>query len=120
MYFEEGKDLGLKENIQSNFLKTVSAYANYHDGKIIFGIKDDKEVIGVSDVEKGRLSIENAINDNIFPRPTFLLGVERFEEKELIVLKVFKGNHPPYQYKKKAYQRQDSTTVEVDNISLQL
>ena len=39
---KENKHLELKENIDSNtFLKTISAFANYGDGKIIFGVADD-------------------------------------------------------------------------------
>ena len=34
----ESKDLEFKETITNSFLKTVSAFANYRDGKIIFGI----------------------------------------------------------------------------------
>lgn len=38
----EDKCLEFKENIQSNtFLKTISAFANYGTGEIIFGIDDD-------------------------------------------------------------------------------
>ena len=37
----ESKTLEYKENLSSNtFLKTISAYANYGEGKIIFGIND--------------------------------------------------------------------------------
>ena len=35
----ESRTLEYKENLSSNtFLKTISAYANYGEGKIIFGI----------------------------------------------------------------------------------
>ena len=37
----ESRTLEYKENLSSNtFLKTISAYANYGEGKIIFGIND--------------------------------------------------------------------------------
>ena len=46
----ENKNLEYKENTTSNtFLKTISAYANYGNGKIIFGIADNGTVIGISD-----------------------------------------------------------------------
>ena len=38
MGVREGFNLELKKEITKTFLKTVSAYANYNDGKIIFGI----------------------------------------------------------------------------------
>ena len=41
----ESRNLEYKENMDSStFMKTVSAYANYGDGVIIFGITDDGKV----------------------------------------------------------------------------
>ncbi|WP_041384543.1 ATP-binding protein [Sphaerochaeta pleomorpha] len=45
----------------SSFLKTVSAFANYRDGKIYFGIQDDGVVVGLDFVDQVKLQIENAI-----------------------------------------------------------
>lgn len=56
-----------KENITNTFLKTVSAFANYGDGEIRFGIKDDGTVFGVKDPIQMCLNIENKINDSIRP-----------------------------------------------------
>lgn len=41
---KETKTLEYKENITNTFLKTVSAYANYEGGQIIFGIDDDGNI----------------------------------------------------------------------------
>ena len=46
----ESRTLEYKENLSSNtFLKTISAYANYGEGKIIFGINDQGNIIGITD-----------------------------------------------------------------------
>jgi ATP-dependent DNA helicase RecG len=39
----------------SSFLKTVSVFANYRDGKIYFGIQDDGAVVGLDFVEQVKL-----------------------------------------------------------------
>ena len=45
---KESRNLEFKEMIQSNtFLKTVSAFANYGTGRIVFGIDDDGLVKGI-------------------------------------------------------------------------
>ena len=46
---KEHRELEFKESITNTFLKTVSAFANYGSGKIIFGISDDvaAQMIGV-------------------------------------------------------------------------
>ena len=116
---EERMDLEWKSNTNSNFLKTVSAFANYFDGDIVFGVEDDGHVIGISDINQEKLAIENAINDNIKPCPKYILRVETVENKKIIVLKVLKSPKPPYFYKKTVYQRQNTATIPVDEVAFQ-
>ncbi|MDQ2087355.1 ATP-binding protein [Herbivorax sp. ANBcel31] len=40
MQTKKSYNLEFKEVVSKTFLKTVSAYANYSDGKIIFGVDD--------------------------------------------------------------------------------
>lgn len=49
----ETRNLEFKETITSTFLKTVSAFSNYDGGTILFGIDDDGNIKGVSDIIKG-------------------------------------------------------------------
>ena len=44
---KENKRLEYKETISKTYLKTVSAFANFNDGEIIFGITDDYRVVGI-------------------------------------------------------------------------
>ena len=70
MIERESSDLEYKEIISNSFLKTVSAFANYSGGKIIFGINDNGETVGLAgDLIQHCLSIENMINDNLRPVP---------------------------------------------------
>ena len=43
LFNEESKTIEFKERYSKTVLKTVSAFSNYHDGKIIIGITD-KEI----------------------------------------------------------------------------
>lgn len=112
----ESRTLEYKEKISSSFLKTVSAYANYNGGKIIFGVDDDGVVVGVEKPIDGCLRIENMINDSIDPVPTFTLDPDM--ERKIIILTVEEGSEQPYLLKGKAYRRADSSTVEVDRTEL--
>ncbi|MGM9583103.1 MAG: helix-turn-helix domain-containing protein, partial [Phascolarctobacterium sp.] len=38
---KEARDLEFKEMISNSFLKTVSAFANYGEGRILFGVDDN-------------------------------------------------------------------------------
>ena len=113
---KESKELELKSTITNTFLKTVSAFSNYNSGKIIFGIDDNGKIIGLENIEKLCLDLENKINDNINPKPDFKFIKDT--KKNIIILIVEEGLNKPYLYKGKAYKRNDTSTVEVDKVEL--
>ena len=47
---KEDRSLEFKERVSNTFLKTVSAYANYGDGRILFGVSDDGPELGWFDL----------------------------------------------------------------------
>lgn len=47
---KENRNLEYKEEITNTFLKTVSAFSNYDGGKILFGVNDSGEAVGLDDV----------------------------------------------------------------------
>lgn len=114
----ESYHLEFKEQISKTFLKTICAYSNYNDGVILFGVNDEGEYVGLSNIDEDYLKIENMINDSISPRPSFKMSIEEFQDKKIIKLSVSKGKHPPYYYQNKTYKRSGSSTLEVDRIEL--
>ena len=113
---KENKQLEFKSDITNTFLKTVSAFANYNGGKIIFGVEDDGEVVGLNNPVQACLDIENKINDTIRPQPQYELSVQDVEKT--VTLMVEPGAHKPYTYNSKAYRRNDTATIEVDELEL--
>lgn len=113
---KENRFTEFKEDLSSGFLKTVSAFANFGTGKILFGIKDDGSIKGIQNPDKMCLDIENKINDSIQPKPDFSFSINR--KTGVITLEVKDGAFKPYLYKGKAYRRSDTATVEVDQIEL--
>lgn len=118
MEIKEKFNLEFKKEITKTFLKTVSAYSNYNEGQIIFGIDDNGDLVGMDHVEDKCLKIENMINDSIDPVPSFKIEVEKINKKTIIILNVMKGRDTPYYYKGKAYKRSDTSTLEVDRFEL--
>jgi len=110
----ETKYLEFKTEITNTFLKTVSAFANYNGGEIIFGINDEGKAIGMTNPVQACLDIENKINDSIRPQPVYELEVN--DKDKTVHLKVYEGNSKPYTYKSKAYRRNDTATIEVDEL----
>lgn len=113
---KENKSLEFKVSITNTFLKTVSAYSNFGDGEILFGVNDDGTICGIENAEQLCLDIENRINDSISPKPDFELAVDK--SKKIVRLFVHEGEYKPYLYKGKAYRRSDSATIEVDQVQL--
>ena len=116
MAIKETRKLEYKSEITNNFLKTVSAYANFGTGSIKFGITDNGEIIGIDNPERACLDIENKLNDSIVPKPDFRLSIDK--KNNAIELIVYEGRYKPYLYKGKAYRRSDTSTVEVDRVEL--
>ena len=110
----ETRILEFKETITNTFLKTVSAFSNYDGGEILFGVDDDGNIKGLSDVKQACLDIENKINDSISPQPNYTLEIQNNEQT--IKLNVKSGLQKPYLYKSKAYKRNDTSTIEVDTL----
>ena len=110
----ETKILEFKETITNTFLKTVSAFSNYNGGTILFGVDDDGNVKGLSDVKQACLDIENKINDSITPQPNYTLEIQNNDQT--IKLTIKSGLQKPYLYKSKAYKRNDTATIEVDTL----
>lgn len=116
MIMKESKKLEFKEIVNKTFLKTVAAFANYGGGKILFGVTDAGDTVGLVDPDESCLDIENTINDSIKPKPDYLFSIDR--KTNVITLTIKEGLFKPYLYKGKAYKRNGTSTIEVDQIEL--
>lgn len=90
------------------------AFANFHDGVIILGIKDNGTVVGIDRINEQKLNIENAINDAILPTPYYEFEIQTIEQLQVLLIKVYKGDHTPYTYQNKSYMRRDTATFATD------
>lgn len=112
----ETRNLEFKQSVTKTFLKTVSAFANYGTGRILFGFNDSGEAVGLGDPIADALRIENMINDSLDPVPRYSLEVD--EGTRTVCLTVHEGKAKPFLYAGKAYRRSDSASVEVDRVEL--
>lgn len=74
---KKSRNLEFKSKLTNYFLKTVSAFSNFGDGEILFGVSDHGEYIGVSNPDQLCLDIENKINDSISPKPDYTLSINK-------------------------------------------
>ena len=82
-----------------SWLKSVSAFANGIGGKLIFGIDDSGEIVGIIDAQKSAEAISDLIKTRITPTPQFILTLEKEQEKSVLILTIEAGRATPYYYK---------------------
>lgn len=82
-----------------SWLKSVSAFSNGIGGTLFFGISDNKEFIGLSDIQKDAEIISRLIKERITPLPSFNLKPLQENGKNLLALNVSSGRSTPYYYK---------------------
>ena len=54
---KENKNLEFKSAVTNSFLKTVSAYSNFGEGMILFGVNDDGSVCGIKNLQQTCLDL---------------------------------------------------------------
>ncbi|WP_027407445.1 helix-turn-helix domain-containing protein [Anaerovibrio sp. RM50] len=81
-----------------SWLKSVSAFANSFGGKLIFGIADDEEIVGLEDARKDAEIISEIIKTRMNPIPKIKLEFQVIDEKEILVVEVMIGDETPYYY----------------------
>ena len=85
---EYDKKVSVEIKKPKSWCKSISAFANTLGGKLIFGISDDDEIVGL---ENPNIAAERISEIH--------LKFEQFEDgKVLIILDIFKGEETPYYY----------------------
>ena len=91
--------VALETKKPKSWLKSVSAFSNGIGGTLFFGVSDDREPIGLSDVQKDAEAISRLIKERITPLPQFILKPLQEDGKNLLALEVSPGRGTPYYYK---------------------
>ena len=100
----EDKTIEFKEMIPNSkkISQTAVAFANGAGGKILIGISDDREIVGVDeniDIFKTMDSLNTIIYDSCYPNINTSIYTENIDEKTIITIEIFPGNLKPYYIK---------------------
>ena len=90
---KECRTVEWKESVSNSFLKTVSAFANYGSGSIVFGIADDGSVKGLADTRAACLDIEK--QNQRLHRPHAVFSLTENTRKKTVTLAVEEGPNKP-------------------------
>ena len=94
----EGKTLEFKRDLSSPkpMLKTLVAFANTAGGRLVIGVDDDKQVVGVEDPLEEEERLCNLIADSIAPRLVPNIEMITVEGKTLLIAEVFLSGSRPH------------------------
>jgi len=82
----------------------ISAFANTNGGRLIVGVQDDGSIVGLDDVDRVRLEVEQALKA-ISPPIQVETEIVSIDGKSVLVVTVPKGNQSPYLAAGRAFQR---------------
>lgn len=117
----------LERNKPKSWLKSVSAFANGRGGKLIFGVKEDNTILGLSDYQEVSENISEIIKIKMDPNPEFDMEIKEFDGKVILILSVFAGKNTPYfvvdggtrtAYKRVGNQSVPANRIDLFNLSL--
>ena len=122
----ESQVLEFKRIYSDGVRKTVIAFANTDGGKLIIGIDDDGEIVGLENAHEEMLQISNSLRDTIKPDVMMLVSMllEEIDEKFIIIIKVKKGLAAPYYLGNKGIRpggvfiRQGASTVSASEAAI--
>lgn len=112
----------LERNKPKSWLKSVSAFANGRGGKLIFGVKEDNIILGLSDYQEVSENISEIIKTKMDPNPEFDMEIKELDGKVILILSVFAGKNTPYFVvdggSRTAYKRIGNQSVPAGRIDL--
>ena len=90
--------VSLEKSKPKSWLKTVVAFANGIGGSLLFGIDDERNIIGLDDIQGDSEKISNLIKTKIDPITMFDLKPITIEDKNVLLLNIQSGKMTPYYY----------------------
>ena len=92
------KKVALETKKPKSWCKSISAFANCYGGKLVFGVANDEELVGLSDAKGDSEAISEIIKTHLNPIPEFKLSFEQDKDKTFVIVEVMKGQQTPYYY----------------------
>jgi ATP-dependent DNA helicase RecG len=93
----------LEEENNEDFAKTIISFANTDGGRILIGVDDNGKTIGVSDIDKVMLRIDDIALNRCEPPVIILQESINIDGKNVVIINVEKGSQRPYRTKSGYY-----------------
>lgn len=120
LQWEESNELILKKDYDIDSLgSVVVAMANANGGKILIGVDNKRQVVGVPNSDFVLSDFQNFIFNKVHPRLPYNAETMEFGDKKLIILTVWEGSNKPYLLERNAYVFQGEAVVKANSSQLE-
>jgi ATP-dependent DNA helicase RecG len=93
----------LEEENNEDFAKTIVCFANTDGGKILIGVDDTGKIVGVSDIDKVMLRLDDITLHRCEPPITIFQESITIDNKSVVIVNIEKGKQRPYRTKAGQY-----------------
>ena len=113
---DESEQLDFKDVVRKDVIgKTICGFLNNKGGQLLIGISDNKDVKGLNDATKFQIEIEQFLLKELVPEAPVMVSVENYNDKQLLLIKVWEGSRQPYIFKGSIYYRRHSRTIQASS-----
>ncbi|MCR5890565.1 putative DNA binding domain-containing protein [Hymenobacter sp. J193] len=90
--------------------QTVCAFLNGEGGRILVGVSDTGQVVGVPQAEEAVESVQKEIFSRVQPPATCMVSLVAFQNQKVLLLEIAPGADGPYTYSHTIYVREGEST----------
>ncbi|MDP3433194.1 MAG: putative DNA binding domain-containing protein [Bacteroidota bacterium] len=113
---DESGQLEFKEVVRKEAIgKTICGFLNNEGGQLLIGIADNREIKGVKNADKLQIEIEQFLLKELVPEAPVMVSVEKYGDKQLLLIKVWEGSKQPYIFNGSIYYRRKDRTIQASS-----
>ena len=107
----ESSQLEFMEVVRKDSIaRHLCAFLNADGGRIVVGVTDEGETIGLSDSQMHKTELQSYLLNVIVPDAPITIFIEPIGQKELLIFKVWGGSKQPYIFDGSIYYRRGTKT----------
>ena len=113
---DKSGQLEFKEVVRKDDIgKTICGFLNNKGGQLLIGIANNKEIKGIKNADKWRFEIEQYLIKELVPEAPVMVSVENYDDKQLLLIKVWEGSKQPYIFNGSIYYRRNDKTIQASS-----
>lgn len=108
---ESGNVIFIPKYSKVSITKSVVSLLNTRNGDILVGVDEERNIVGLDDIESKTKEIMSFLQNAIVPNPPLTVSVCHYNRKNLLLISVWEGAQKPYSYDKAIYVKIGDSVV---------